>query len=41
MCNVLQIPRSTYYHQMKKREDEKRQTEEAELQDHTYTTQIR
>jgi hypothetical protein len=33
MCDVLLIPRSTYYHHIKKREDDERQAEEAYLQD--------
>ncbi len=37
MCDVLQIPRSTYYFHLKKREDNERQAEEADLQERIYT----
>lgn len=36
MCDVLQIPRSTYYHHIKKREDHERQAEEADLQERIF-----
>ena len=31
MCDVLQIPRSSYYYHLKIREDDKRQAQEADL----------
>lgn len=37
MCDVLQIPRSTYYYHINKREDDERQAEEADLQERVYT----
>ena len=36
MCDVLQIPRSSYYYQVNKCEDDARQAEEAELQQTIY-----
>lgn len=36
MCDVLQIPRSSYYYQVKKCEDDARHVEEAELQQAIY-----
>ncbi len=37
MCDVLQIPRSTYYYHLHKREDDEKQAEEADLQERIYT----
>jgi putative transposase len=36
MCDVLQIPRSTFYYHLKKREDDERQAEEADLEERIY-----
>ena len=36
MCDVLQIPRSSYYYRLKQREDDERQAEEADLQECIY-----
>ncbi|MBM7647691.1 hypothetical protein JOC78_000612 [Bacillus ectoiniformans] len=37
MCEVLQIPRSSYFYQVKKREDDQRQAEEADVQERLCT----
>ncbi len=37
MCDVLQIPRSTYYYHLHKCEDDEKQAEEADLQERIYT----
>lgn len=37
MCDVLQIPRSTYYYHLQKQEDDEKQAEEADLQERIYT----
>jgi len=36
MCDVLQIPRSSYYYHLKIREDDERQAQEADLQEAIY-----
>ena len=37
MCDVLQIPRSTYYYHLQKQEDDEKQAEEEDLQERIYT----